>query len=57
MNMNDFAVRVAKLEGKKVNQSIGQIKETIKITLTLLGKENDSDVLKVINRYRSKKKK
>jgi len=55
MNMNDFAVKVAKLEGKKVNQPIGQIKETIKITLALLGKESDSDVLKIINRYRKKK--
>ena len=35
-NVNDFAVLVTKLEGKKRSMPIGQIKEVLKITNELL---------------------
>lgn len=36
MTMNDFAVKVAKMEGKKKSLSIAQIKEVLKIVNKLL---------------------
>jgi len=38
MNLNELAVEISKLEGKKVNLSIGQIKEVIKIVCRLMYK-------------------
>jgi hypothetical protein len=37
MNLNDLAVAVTETEGKKVNLSIGQVKEVIRIMLPKLG--------------------
>ena len=37
MNIRDFAVRVAELEGKKISLSIAQIMEVLKIINNLLG--------------------
>ena len=56
MNMNVFAVKVAKLEKKKISLPIGQIKEVIGIVLRLLAAMPESEALKVIHRYRKKKK-
>jgi len=39
MKVTDFAVLVSKLEGKKINLSIAQIKECLKVTNDLLGGE------------------
>ena len=39
INENLMAIRVASIEGGAINQSIGQIKETMKITLDLLAEE------------------
>ena len=48
INLNDFAVKVAKIEGKKVEQNIGQIKETIKIVFEELSKMELVDILDTI---------
>jgi len=37
MNINKFAVEVTKLEGKKKQVNIAQIKEVLKVTNKLLG--------------------
>ena len=39
MKVTDFAVLVSKLEGKKINLSISQIKETLRVANDLLGGE------------------
>jgi hypothetical protein len=36
MNINNFATKVSKLEGKKKELSIAQIKEVLKVVNTLL---------------------
>ncbi len=61
LNLNKLAVEVAKKEGKKVNLSIAQIKEVIRLTLLELNKEvrggNASGVLDAIERsFKSKGK-
>jgi len=37
LNIRDFAVRVAELEGKKISLSIAQIMEVLKIVNNLIG--------------------
>jgi len=37
MNINDFAVKVSKIEGKKKQVNIAQIKEILKVVNNLLG--------------------
>ena len=49
MNLNEFAVRVAKLEGGKKNLSIAQIKEVIKIVFGLILKEG-IDIPKILRK-------
>lgn len=56
LNLNDLAREVARLEGKKIQISIAQIKETMKCTFVLLGKAKNQEVIQVINRYRPKTK-
>jgi hypothetical protein len=48
MNINDFAVKVAKKEGKKKQISIAQIKEVLKIVNRLL----DGDLYDMIRGVR-----
>lgn len=52
MKVSDFSVLVAKIEGKKKQVSIAQIKEILKIINDLLG----GDVYKSIKLLNSKKK-
>jgi hypothetical protein len=52
MNLNDFAKEVCIKEGKKKSVNIGQVKEVIKLTLQMLAKYDDTEVIKVVNRYR-----
>lgn len=52
MNLNNFAKKVALIEGKKKSISIAQVKEVLKITFTELGKCSDNEILQVINKYR-----
>ena len=51
INMNKFAVAVAKREGGKVNLPIAQIKEVIKCTFEELACYKASKVLEVVERY------
>lgn len=51
MNLNDLARRIAKREGGKVNLSIAQIKEVLRITFEELSEEKPSKVLEAIERY------
>ena len=39
MNFRKMSSEIAKIEGKKVQVSIGNIREILKITLVLLGKD------------------
>lgn len=50
INQHKLAVQVSKQEGKKVEVNIAQIKEIIKITLSLLSKNKASDILKLLNK-------
>ena len=54
LNLNKLAIEVSKKEGKKVNLSIAQIKEVIRLILLELSKEvrggNTSGVLDSIER-------
>jgi hypothetical protein len=50
INLNDLAEAVVKLEGKKVNLSIAQVKEVIKITLEVLAKQYVGAVLELLAR-------
>jgi len=51
MNMNDFARSVTLQEGGKVNLSIGQVKEVIKLTLIRLAGLSKEEREKIIARY------
>ena len=57
MNLNDLAVEVTKLEGKKKSVSIAQVKEVMGIFLRMMAKESDADILKVFHRFRNEKPK
>ena len=58
VNMNVVAVEVSKCEGKKIQQPIGQIKETCKCQLIVLARDyKPEEILKLVNRYMPKKKK
>jgi len=52
MDLNKFARGVTLKEGKKKQQPIGQIKETIRITMALLAKEDDGEILRTVKRFR-----
>lgn len=55
MNMNDLARMVTLREGKKVSQSIAQVKETLRITFDILTNEvNYLDLMKMLSRYEKK---
>lgn len=51
INMNKFAVEVAKRESGKVNLPITQIKEVIRCTMEELSTYPPSQVLEVVERY------
>lgn len=53
-NMNDLAVAVSKIEGKKKQQSIAQIKETINCLVILL--DTDPRAEEIFDSYRFFKK-
>ena len=54
INLNDVAVEVARIEGKKMEIDITQIKETMKCFGVVLGWYHDYEIIDVINRYRKK---
>lgn len=51
VNMNDFAREVTLSEGKKSSVGIGNVKEILSITLTMLAKLNEDDLAELLNRY------
>ena len=53
IDLNDFAVIVAKQEGGQVNLSIAQIKEVQRITFIELAKLPASAVMEVVERYKN----
>ena len=52
MNMNEFSRDITLQEGGKKSLDIGQVKEVIRLTLIKLGKMDDKEIIKIINRYR-----
>lgn len=50
INLNKLAARVAEGEGGKINLSIAQIKEVIKLTLDELRDEAASDILQTLGK-------
>jgi len=53
INQNELARKIAAAEGGKRNLNIGDIKEVLKISLNLLAKENETEVLKLLQRHRN----
>ncbi len=51
VNMNDFAKEVTLSEGKKSSVGIGDVKEILSITLTMLSKLKEDDLAELLNRY------
>lgn len=52
INLNEMAKTITLKESGKKEISIGQVKEVLKLTLQELGKFEDSQIIKVIDRYR-----
>ena len=52
INLNDFAVEIAKYEGKKEQVNIAQIKEVLHITLVLLAQRTPEEVDDLLLKYR-----
>lgn len=50
INQNKLARRISYLEGKKVNLSIAQIKEVLRITLEELALYKPSEILQLIEK-------
>jgi predicted DNA-binding antitoxin AbrB/MazE fold protein len=51
VNLNELAREVTLAEGGKVNLSIAQVKEVIKLTLKELAKYDYEEVDKLLDRY------
>lgn len=52
INQNELAKVVTLAEGKKINVNIGQAKELLQLVLEELGKYEDEQILKLINKHR-----
>ena len=52
MNLNEFASEIARQEGLKLNLSIGQIKEVLRITLSLIRNMTFMEFVKLMNRVK-----
>lgn len=50
INLNSLASKVVRLEGKKINLSIAQVKEVLKIVLDDLAMVKPSEVLRLLER-------
>lgn len=57
INENELAKQIAEIEGKKEKQDIAQIKETLKITLDILGThwqdDNEIGVIELLRKHES----
>lgn len=54
VNMNLFASEVTLAEGKNHSVGIGDVKEILKITLTMLAELNEEDLSELLSRYKEK---
>lgn len=52
MNLNKLAKDITLLEGKKINLTIAQVKEVLRLLLKEFAKEDIAQVEKVLKRYR-----
>lgn len=52
MNLNDLAEIVTQSEGKKINLSIAQVKEVIKILLSILKDMNTVELAAIFKRVK-----
>lgn len=52
MNLNKLARAITLKEGKKIQISIAQVKEVMKILLTELAMLDDKEVQRILRRYR-----
>jgi len=52
MNLNNLARVIASEEAGKIEISIAQIKEVLRITLEELGTYEDKEIIRTVNRYR-----
>ncbi len=53
IDMNQFAKKITLAEGGKVNLSIGQVKEVLKLTFSRFAKWHEaSEIMEVIERYK-----
>lgn len=53
INLNELDQRIAKLEGKRVELPIAQIKEARRCVLTCLARYSEEDVLELLHKYRN----
>ena len=53
INQNELAKVITLAEGKKIDMTIAQVKECIQLTLEELGKYEDWQIMKLINKHRS----
>lgn len=52
INLNDLAKEITLVEGQKVNLSIAQVKEVLKITLQQLGNYKASEIMMAVEKYK-----
>lgn len=52
VNMNKFAEAVTLAEGKKHSVGLGDVKEILSITLTMLAELSEEDLSELLDRYR-----
>ncbi len=55
INEHDLAVTISKMEGKKIEVNIGQIKEILNLTLEILSSHKASEVMELIERQRQQR--
>lgn len=52
VNMNEFAKEVTLAEGKKHSVGLGDVKEILSITLTMLAELSEEELSELLSRYR-----
>ena len=52
---NELASKIANIEGKKDNESVGNVREQLRITAIILANEDFFEVVKFLSGYRGKK--
>lgn len=51
MNLNELARKITLKEGGKVNLSIAQVKEVMRLTFSALSRMSDKQVRQILDRY------